>query len=66
MNDLTGVVYVNEDSKPSIDELYKLYEEYRDSDINEGEDVPEVLHFLYFVKHGNMHGKLLKDFKNKK
>ena len=48
MNDLTGVVYVDEDSKPSIDELYELYEEYKNSDINEGVDIPEVLHFLYF------------------
>jgi len=58
-----GITYniIEDNPVPSLEEIYK---KYRDSDICEGFDSPEILHFMYFIKHGNMHGKTLKDFQN--
>lgn len=39
------------------DNLLKLYEDFRDSDVLEGGDNRTLLAFLYFVKRGNLEGK---------
>lgn len=50
-----------ENTVPSLDKLYK---NYRDSDICEGVESPEILQFLYYCKHKNLHDKTLKNFQN--